>query len=58
MININLRKIENEVTHAYSVHIYPTTRAELKAISDATGISMQNIVRSAINDFIDKYKEQ
>ena len=53
MIRPNLPKCDDCDKSVYSVRLYQKVLDRLEEIEDATGISKQNLVRTAINNFID-----
>ena len=56
MKNINLKYLDEE-KRSYSFPLYVSTRAQLEEISNNRGVSVANLIRHAINEFIDAEKK-
>lgn len=52
MIVPNLPKLDSEKV-IYSVRLYKQTINTLESLSEKTGIRTQDLIRTAINDFVD-----
>ena len=54
-MKVNL-KHKDEEKCAFSLRLYSSTHAEVKKLAESVGLSMQQLVVSAINDMLDKQK--
>lgn len=57
MIKPNLPELDSPKV-PYSFRIYMETLEKLVALEQETGISKQNLIRTAINNFLDELKKE
>ena len=55
MMKLNLKK-KDEPKSKISLHVYNSDMETLKNLSDTSGISLQNLIRHAINNMLDEVK--
>jgi hypothetical protein len=53
-MKINLKTIKGEIRENCNLKIYKSTKDQLLEIANKNGLSLSNVIRSAINDLIEK----